>query len=118
MADFGYFFSLCTLVWKDLETDDWEPPGGWETWFRVRLDAMNSKEIVSILSARFTSVSQCVERVVICMNEVSKWLTKSRMQPRQSTLREAVKVCKRLAATKRRKENQRLPIFQMERLPA
>lgn len=92
------FRCIGTRTTSDFEKDDrWEPPGGWTVWDRVSVPALSEVEKVDMLRRRYPLVKDCVPRVVRAMESVSEFVRMARGPlSRESTLREAVRICTRL----------------------
>lgn len=94
------FRCIGTRTTSDFEKDDrWEPPGGWAIWDRVSVPALSEGEKVDMLRGRYPLVKDCVLRVVRAVESVSEFVRTIRGPlSRDSTLREAVRICTRLNA--------------------
>lgn len=79
----------------------WAPPGGWSTWRRLSMTGLTRLEKVNILEKRFGQVKDCVERVVKATEKVAIYTHEHRGPLlREPTMREIVRICKRLEATR------------------
>ncbi|CAN8073835.1 unnamed protein product [Agarophyton chilense] len=81
--------------------NSWQPPGGWQTWKRVHMQGLSVTEKVDLLKTRFSSIQDCMERVVATVDETSSFVERTRgtlMKP--PTMREAIRICNRLKAAR------------------
>lgn len=85
--------------------DSWEPPGGWRTWKRIRMQGLTTAEKVDLLRVRFSSIQDCIHRVVSAVERTAAYAEKNRNSlMRCPTMREAVRICHRLESTRTAKK--------------
>ncbi|KAJ8907200.1 hypothetical protein NDN08_003681 [Rhodosorus marinus] len=78
----------------------WEPPGGSQTWCRIQMASYSKEAMGWILCERFPEVEECVARVVKSIDRISQLPSQSQNLSKQLSVREGIKVCKRLIALK------------------
>lgn len=95
----GFRCIATRTVFESEKDESWEPPGGWESWDKVSMQALSNVEQQKILNRRFPAVSDCVAKVVRIVTDVADYVGKHRGPlSRAPTLREAVRLCTRLHA--------------------
>lgn len=98
----GFRLAATRTVSQGGRDESWDPPGGWETWHRVTMKEISHDEKVQILSERFVQISDCISRLVDVVEKVAKYTEKLEGPLfRTPTLREAVRICRRLDSLKR-----------------
>ncbi|PXF43299.1 Midasin [Gracilariopsis chorda] len=100
------FRCIATRTTSQRDGDDsWEPPGGWKTWKRVRMQGLSTCEKVDLLKVRFSSIQDCIDRVVSAVERTAAYAENNmNALMRYPTMRETVRICHRLESTRKAKK--------------